>query len=226
MSPTPELHLHEELLLLALRDEKGTVATGAWIDQALGGALLAELMMEGRVRVTGEGRKTTARLVKRTPSGNELLDEAAGRIGESDKERKLSHWVMKFAGLKGLRHRAAEGLCRRGILRSGTETVLLFFERRVYPERDPRPEEAILQRLRSAIFENGQVDARTAVLVALADRTGILRVVFGRKELKERKDRIRRITEGEVVGEATREVIEGVMAAILVSTVIVPVVIT
>jgi Golgi phosphoprotein 3 len=222
MSASAELHLHEELMLLALRDEKGTVATGTWIDQALGGALLAELMLEGRVRLTGAGSKATARLVKRTPTGNALLDEAAGRIAESSKDRKLTHWVSKFSGLKKLRHRAAEGLCERGILRSGTEKVLLFFERRVYPERDHRPEEALVERLRSAIFGSGEVDARTAVLVALSDRTSILRVVFDRKDLKERKDRIRRITEGEAVAQATREVVESLQTAIIVAAVIVP----
>ena len=62
--------------------------------------------------------------------------------------------------------------------------VLLFFERRVYPERDSTAEDAIIARLEQAIFRTGSVDARTSVLIALADQSGILKCVLDRAKLK------------------------------------------
>ena len=47
MSANHSLFLHEEILLLALRDEEGTIA-GAMYQYAIGGALLAELLLQTR----------------------------------------------------------------------------------------------------------------------------------------------------------------------------------
>ena len=44
-----ELHLYEEIMLLALRDEDGTVASGAMYSYAVGGAILAELLLKQRL---------------------------------------------------------------------------------------------------------------------------------------------------------------------------------
>ncbi len=42
-----QLFLYEEAMLLALRDEKGTVMT-SFPDQVVAGAVLAELLLDGR----------------------------------------------------------------------------------------------------------------------------------------------------------------------------------
>ena len=48
MADRKELHFYEELMLLALRDEEGTFATDDMgFGFALGGSLLAELLMTG-----------------------------------------------------------------------------------------------------------------------------------------------------------------------------------
>ena len=48
MNEDPELRLHEEVLLLALKDDKGTPHVDHY-GFALGGAILAELLGEDRV---------------------------------------------------------------------------------------------------------------------------------------------------------------------------------
>ena len=49
MTPLSQLGLHEEVLLLALRDEEGTNEFGAWCQQALAGAM-ADLPPEVRAQ--------------------------------------------------------------------------------------------------------------------------------------------------------------------------------
>lgn len=215
----PRLFLHEELMLLALKDREGTVISGTTYTYALGGAVLAELLMAGRVKV-GEGKKPRVEVLDATPPGDPLLDEWLESMAGAKKPRTPSDWVGRIAGTKDLKHRVATGLCRRGILRAKEEEVLWIFTRKVYPELDPGPEREIVQRLESALFEEGEVDPRTAVLVAVAQAGGILTALYGRKRMKDRKDRLRQITEGEVSGKATREAVEAMQAAVLVATIV------
>lgn len=213
------LPLHEEILLLALRDEKGTVASGTMYQQAIAGALLAELMLRGRVSVNEEGRKKLAEVANPKPTRNPLLDECLEMIAGS-KPKTLQHWVGKFAAIKRLKHRVAEPLCDRGILREDEGTILLIFSRRIYPETDPRPEHEIGERLRRAIFtDERSVDPRTVVLVSLANSTGVLRQVFDKKELKQRKERIEQVVNGELVGQAARDAIQAMQTAVVVAAV-------
>lgn len=216
-----ELHLHEELMLLALRDREGTVASGTMYTHAVGGAVLAELLMSGRLTAEGTGRKTRIRVIDRTPLGDELLDEWLETIAEREKPRRLSDWVARVAGTKDLKHRVARSLCRRGILRNDEDKVLWIFTRKIYPEVDPGPERELKARIEEAVFGGSQsVGARTAVLIALAHHSGILKAVFDRKALKEHADDIERITSGERVGEATREAIQAMQAAVMAATIV------
>lgn len=219
------LPLHEEVLLLALRDDEGTIAPGTMYQYALAGAILSELMLEHRIRVEESGRRKLAEVVDRTPTGAPLLDECLEKIG-AGKPRGLDHWVGKFSGIKNLKHRVAERLCERGILHEEEGTFLLLFSRRVYPETDPRPEQEIVERLRRAIFTDARdVDPRTVVLLSLANAAGVLRAVFDKKELKARRQRIEQVVNGEVMGKAAKEAIEAMQVAVMVAT-IMPAIIT
>ena len=61
---TPQLLLHEELMLMALRDEKGTVEWRASMSNyAIGGAILAELLLDGLIKI-GSDKKKLVSLVK------------------------------------------------------------------------------------------------------------------------------------------------------------------
>lgn len=136
--------------------------------------------------------------------------------------------VALLSSTKDLKNPVALELCRKGILCANKDKVLLIFSRRVYPEVDPRPERAIARRLREAIFRDGSdVDPRTAVLVALAARTGILAATFGKQEVADRKDRIERITQGHATSaatdQATKAAMDAAMTAIFLTTGIIPV---
>ncbi len=215
MNRETPLFLYEEILLLSLREADGTVETGAWYHQALSGAFISELLLEERIRISKDGKKITE-VQDSTPLQNPLLDECLKTIAGSEKGKSISHWMNKFSGLKDLKHRAASGLCRRNILRADEDKVLLFFSRTIYPEIDPRPENELKDRMGKVIFsESRDVDARTAVLISLSNQTGLLQKAFDKKSLKERKERLKQIAEGDVVANATKEVIEAAQLAIV-----------
>jgi hypothetical protein len=222
MTDHADLYLHEELLLLTLRDREGTVVSGAWSAQALAGGILAELVLRGRVRATGA--KAKLELVSTEPLGEPLLDECIALLADSEKLRPARTWLARIAGWKKLRHRVAARLCEAGVLHDETEKVLLLFERRTYPEADPAPERAVVERLRRAVFEDGPVDPRTLVLLSVAHRTGILRALFDRKELKARRDRIEAVVAGELAGDAAGRAVSAMQAAMISSTMIAPII--
>ena len=50
MTKDKSLHLYEEVMLLALRDEEGTIATG-YAEHVLAGAILADLLLDSRISI-------------------------------------------------------------------------------------------------------------------------------------------------------------------------------
>ena len=220
------LPLHEEVLLLALRDDEGTVASGTMYQYAVAGAILSELMLQGRIAVDDSGRKKLARVIDPRPTGAPLLDECLDKIAAT-RPKPLDDWVGKFANIKNLKHRVAVRLCDRGILREEEGKILLVFTRTIYPETDPRPEQEIVERLRRAVFtDTRDLDPRTVVLVSLANSAGILKVVFDKKELKRRKERLEQVINGELMGKAAQEAIQAMEAAVMVAVIIPAVMVT
>jgi len=213
------LHLQHELLLLALRDDEGVAICGTMYEQGLAGCVVAELLLRGRITVA-EGKKKLVEVRDAAPTGDPALDHALERMAAAKRRARLQTWVGRLSGAK-LKHRIARDLCRRGVLREDEGKVLLFFTRKVYPERDPKPEREILKRLERAIFSNSDdLDPRTAVLVSVAHSSGILAKLFSRSRLKPRKKRIEQIIAGEVAGQATREAIQAIHTAIFVAAVL------
>ena len=214
MAPAKPLFLYEELMLLALRNKTGTVATG-YVEYAIAAAVLAELLLERRISID-ESRKHLVDLCDARPIGDPIIDECLEKMEAARRRGSLKTWVSRIARIAKLRHKAARRLCDRGILRADHDTILFVFTRRIYPELNPEPEKKIIGRLREAIFTDVEkLDPRTVVLVSLANAVGLLGANFDRRELKTRKKRIAQITNGELTGKAAKELIDAVQAAVV-----------
>jgi hypothetical protein len=216
-----ELYLHEQMLLLILRDREGTIESKAGMHRiALGGAILSELYLQGRITIDPD-RKKQVTVTSAEPVGDEVLDEALGKMAAAKRPRGAQAWVTSLAGIKRLRHRIAEGLCRRNILKDSEDTVLLFFKRKAYPTINPLPERRLLDKMRAAVTGSSTaVGPRTGILVALAHAAGTLRAHFDRRILSQHRKRIEKIASGDLVGNATQEAVQAaVLAAVAAATV-------
>ena len=168
MEPKNNLFLHEEILLLALKDEEGTIASGARYNYAVGGAILAELLLGQRIAVDPSKKKKVS-VIHPEPLGDPLIDEWLMKIAAAKRPKSLQDWVCKIADTKDLKHRIALPMCQQGILKVEEKAVLLLFTKKIYPQISPRPERQILDRLHRAIFTDAEdLDARTIVLLSLA----------------------------------------------------------
>jgi ribosome-interacting GTPase 1 len=202
------------VLLLALRDREGTIPLGSMYAYAVAGALLAELIVRRRLELVGSAKKRTVQLVDPQPIGEALLDESLQRIGGTKRTAALSTWVARLAETKQLRHRVAERLCHRGILRREEREVLLLFRRRVYPAVNPEPEREIVARLRRAIFTQVRdTEARTIVLLSVARSASLLAMVFDKTELKQQRRRVEELVADEPIGYAVKKAIEAAQSS-------------
>lgn len=212
------LHIYQEITLLALRDETGTVSI-ANLAQALGGAILAELILEKRVSLSPD-KKRFVDLLDGSPSGDAVIDECLDKLKRAKRRARLATWVSRFAAIKALHHKAAKSLCELNILKHESRKVFLIFDRNVYPEIDPTPEKEIIERIEHVIFTKPTtVNERDLILISLANASGLLVKTFGRKRLKPHLKDIKSLTEGELCGQVTSEVIDAInVTAVIAAT--------
>ncbi len=219
-SSLEQLSLPERIVLLVLRDEKGVPDLRASMHRyAIGGAILAELALGGYVRI-GPPRK---RLVEPLPApmlADPVLEECRAAIAGASRPKSAASWVTRFAHLRRLRHRVAEGLCRRGILKDSERQFLLIFTRKAYPATDRAPKQLLVERMREAVLGDGRdLDPRLALVIALAHAAKMLRIHFGWKELWRRRARLKEIASGEPIGGAGREAVAAIHAAVAAAVV-------
>lgn len=215
---TSNLYLHQEIVLLALHDEKGTFHWKTYLP-AVAGAIVAELMLHGRIEVE-DTKKKLVNVLSDEPFGDQALDEALEKIATTKRRGSLQAWVQRIARLSKLQHKVAASLCQRGIIKEDEDQILILFRRKIYPQVDSRPERKIVDQMRRAILgSTASLDPRTVILISLAKSADLLSIPFEKWELKERKERLKEIMKGHLVGDATKAAVDAVNAAVMVAVI-------
>lgn len=126
--------LSEELLLLALDDEKGSVGMNAstTLDTALAGAQLLDLVLAHKLNLDS-GRIVVS---NSAPTGDPVLDLALKNIAGDPNTRKPASWIPKMT--KGLRKRLLAELVRKGILAEDKKKILGFIPQHPPPLQRPQ----------------------------------------------------------------------------------------
>lgn len=211
----PTLTIPEELLLLMLDNDSGSGSS----DLALGGGILAELVLRRAVRIEHVGKKAIVEATATTlpGPGDALLAECLADIVESSKHRPAGHWVNKFSAKKQLRTRVAERLVAIGVL-DEKKRKILFIEITRYPEANPVPEAELTERLRTALeLDHTTPDVRTVALLSIADAASLLTNNLDKKMVRSRKDRLKELRESSDVGKAVKASIDAINAAVIVA---------
>jgi Golgi phosphoprotein 3 len=109
------LTIGEQLLLLALHDEKGTVVFSAStaLPYGLAGTTLLDLYFGNRIDII----ERQVHVIDDAPTGDEILDEMLQLIQSSCKTTDLKHWISRINDrVKDLKGRLADSLMRKGVL--------------------------------------------------------------------------------------------------------------
>jgi uncharacterized membrane protein YgcG len=218
---TMQASLPEELLLLSLHDEKGSVIPSAArvLNGALIGAVLMELGLLGRLREHDDG----ALLADPAPTGNEILDEASAWIAKADRPRMASYWVGRLAGrMPRLKDRLLEQLVAKGVLERRERRILWIFPSRSFPLADAAAEQQARDRIRAVILNGQTPDQRTAALIGLVRACNLIDEIFAPHERPQANRRVGELTSEEAVtGGLLGTGLESVlMAAVLGATIL------
>jgi Golgi phosphoprotein 3 len=204
----------EQLLLLALHDEKGTVLFSAStaLPYGLAGATLLDLYFSNRIAI----RERQVHVIDDAPTGDEILDEVLQLIESSDKTRDLKHWISRIHDkVKGLKGRLADSLVHKGILEREEHRLLWVFRQSRFPTQDAAPEYETRDSIRYIVLWGQEPGDREVALIGLVKACDLVNEVFAKGERKVAKKRIKELAEGEDVGKAVAAVVAEMTAAIV-----------
>lgn len=208
----------EDLLLLLLDDEKGSVQT-AYPQTALGGAVLIELALAGAVEVeakTSVWRTAKVRAVAGRRPEDAVLRTAYDLVGE--RERGAQDLVNRIG--KGLQQELATRLVERRLLERQDGKVLGLFPRTRWPAADTTHEEQVRRALTAALVQGMTPDERTGALVAVLSAIDKAHKVVDRAGLPAKvvRKRAKEISDGAWAAQAVRDAINASVAAIAAAT--------
>jgi Golgi phosphoprotein 3 len=209
------LNLTEELFLIALHQEKGQIPNSISISFrfCLGGALLADLLLAGRVRLEEKDRLA---LVSAEPTGDDLLDEALVTMSVAQHSRKIFHWVNVFSSRpKKFQERLTDRLVEKGILQKEEKMLLWVIPYAEYPQQDASAKYWIKKRLRAVVLAGEKPSQREAALLSLLCAADLLDHVFTRDELKQARKKVNSLVQDEVIGRGVGEALQALEAATL-----------
>jgi len=216
---TYDLTIPESVMLLALNDETGK-RKGQFLEYALAGAGLTELLLAGRIREMGDPPKRLE-LADPTPLGDPYVDACLNVFQEQGSGKKAQRYIEKIGGKSEHLRLLLNRLVERGILSIVEKKVFFFFTSKAYPEADPSAERDLKARLEAAMFGTGEVNERDTVIIALAHHTEILKDNFDREKLRAHKARIKEIVEGGLLpATAAAETIKAMHAALFVAVIL------
>ena len=205
----------EDMLLLLLDDEKGTIVGTSHLQIVLGGAMLIELATTGTVIVEekkGMWKSAKVRVQPGSPPDDELLRRAADAV--AGKERSGQDLVNRLG--KGVQDELLGRLEQRGVLERREDKVLGLFPRRRWPTVDSTHEDAVRRQLTVALVQGVQPDQHTACLIALLAAIDRAHKVVDRDGLPagQVRKRAKEIAQGEWAAKAVRDAISASTAAV------------
>lgn len=202
------LSLMEEILLLSLNQEKGTLTftASAGIDYCLTGAILMELELLKRIRVN----KKTLEVIDRTPTKNLRLDTALKQIDSSKRTHPPHYWVSKLRStMKHLRKELLEGLVDKALLREEERQVFMFFNKTCYPIRDVRVKKDIQDRIQMVLLRGEIPPLRTLKLITLIQICNITDTLVDKEDRKDARKRAKELSKEDILAQSIKKVIQG-----------------
>ena len=205
--------LAEELLLLGLDPVEGTVVNNARQELLVGlaGALVGELALAGLVDLSGKRFIAVG-----SPPDGTLLAAAHQALARSTGRRAAAQLRGLDRGIGGVWSRLVDGLADREVLGRRRDHVarLAWFPVTRHPVLQPAVREEVLERVRAAAAGEGEIEPRTAVVLALAGPSRLLEVVAPDKASRRHaRRRIETATELTPVAPVVKKVIAEMHAA-------------
>jgi Golgi phosphoprotein 3 len=217
------LTLPEELMLLALRDDKGSVIFSAStaLPYGLAGAVLLELFFKGKITY---GNKKI-QVIDKSIIDDPVLNEALNLMKNSSKDRNPKYWIQKInSKVKKLKQRVIDNLIAQQILNREGHKILWFFNIDRYPTLDVVPEMEIRTTIRNIVLNDYDATEREIALLSLMKACSLINEVFQRSERKLAKKKIKELLENQKMSKDVSSAVNAItqeITAAIVSVVVV-----
>ncbi len=212
----PRVTIAEDLVLMLLDPANGRpVVTGTTLERAIGGALLLDLAVAGRLTADGDDAKALLVVRDPSPTGDPILDEALGRLaGPSLRAR---HAVERLA--RRMRDSLLDRLVERGAVVRSRLRLAKVFPVTVWQPTLDGPGPRLRGRLTAVLVDGQRPDPHLAAVIALIHALKVEnRVVVGqRRQLRARAEEISMGDSSGGAGRAVRDVQASVAAAVAVA---------
>jgi len=210
------LTLSEELFLLSLEDKKKgrlALSSSQIVPYALGGALLAELALLGRIRLEDSRRVELADASGAPALADERLNELLKEISAAGDPKKITHWVKLLgSGSWKLQKSLLTGLKAKEVLKEEEKRYLWVIPYSEYSEHDASAKYWLKVRLRCIALAGVAPNPQEAALLSLLHACGLLHNLFTIDEYKAANQRVEEIVEGDAIHQAVIEILEMVNA--------------
>ncbi len=196
---TKEITFAEELLLLAINDEKGSFVEmpSMALEYALAGAILMDLAFLNRIDTDLE----LLEVIDTTPTQDRVLDAVLSKLTNREKSAKC--WVQEIAcNYENLKDVLLDRLVERGILKLEHHKILWVFSTRRYPMIDSSQETEVRTRIRHIILTDEIPDPRDVVIISLVQACDLVDEIFEPSERKQAYKRIVQISKMDLIGQA------------------------
>jgi hypothetical protein len=208
------LSLFEELFLLDIDEDQGAIVaqTKRKLRFGLAGAVLAELVLQGKVQSDQKGRLEIA---NPEPLGNEILDRALDEIKDSKRERKINYWVGALAAKQNkLRKKTADRLESDGVIHQQDGRMEWVIPAPDCPSSNASVKYCLKSKLREAVLTETEPDLHSLALLDLARASGLLNLIFTKDERQAARQRIYELMVGEGLRNNTALEIEEISQAV------------
>ena len=211
MTAHTRLTLAEELVLIALDDERGSLISLPQfsLEFGLAAALVMELTLLGRVDTDVE----KLFVLSADKTGNALLDDALAQISAEPQSQPTGVWLRRLSQPGPvLCDQVIAGLVERGILRPVEKRLLWVFKTRVYPPTSGLEEAEVKSRLMTLLNNDDIPETHDALLVGLLRATGIFERLLSGSEFTRLSPRINQIANLEEISRELSHTISELQA--------------
>jgi len=184
------LTLAEELLLLGVHDEKGSlifVASSA-LPYGIAAAVIEDLRERGKIKI----KNNDVVLMDYNPTGFDFLDFALLKIKSKTKLMDLTYWIKALAiEGKELKELILAKLVDDNILKAEEQKLLWLIKFNRYPTLNPIPELETRDHIHKSVLMHITPNDKLKTLIALMYDCKLLNEVFPKENREDAKKKIK-----------------------------------
>ncbi len=209
-----DITLVEEVLLLLLHEEKGTLrpVPNFTLHIALAGAVLMELAINNRV----DCGLDSFTVMDNNPTGDPILDRYLQQVSATDAQKEVKYWLNDIADDgEELVKLGFDRLVERKILAETEKRLLWVVKTKIYPTLDGSVEHNAKLRLMNILYSDDLPDPRDVVMFNLLDSCDMFRVLLPAAEVTRLQTKIRTISQLDLIGLETSKLIREIQIALV-----------